>query len=134
MYYAICYVSTSDQSLSKNDLEELFNYTANKNNQSGISGILLHNDGNFLQYFEGEESQIKELYYSKIMQDVRHKNVMTLFESKISNQYFQGYEAGFTSVLQKNNTPKLRAYINLLKHLNSKEIEVLSNTVNSFLS
>ncbi|WP_299677324.1 BLUF domain-containing protein [uncultured Dokdonia sp.] len=134
MLYSICYVSTLSKQLEDTELKKLFDFCSTKNIDRGISGVLLHNSGNFLQYFEGDELQIKELYYSKIKKDTRHKNIITLFEKKIEVQYFTGYKAGFTSIISENQTRSLRSYLNLLNYLDSSEIEALSKTVNSFLS
>ncbi|WP_299763506.1 BLUF domain-containing protein [uncultured Dokdonia sp.] len=134
MLYSICYVSTLRNALEGNELKELFDSCSTKNIKRGISGILLHNSGNFLQYFEGDEVKIKELYYSKIKKDPRHKNIITLFEKEIDVLYFTGYKAGFTSILEENQTKSLRSYLNLLNYLESSEMEALSKTVNSFIS
>lgn len=134
MFYGICYVSTLNKSLSTEELKELFEFCAIKNITKGISGVLLHNSGNFLQYFEGDKEVIQNLYYSKIQKDIRHKNVITLFEKDINAQYFTGYEAGFTSIIEKNQIKNLKSYLKLLKYLDSSEMKMLSNTVNSFLS
>ncbi len=134
MLYSICYVSTSNKELDSSELKQLFEFCAIKNITEDISGILLHNSGNFLQYFEGDEVKIKELYYSKIKKDTRHKNIITVFEKRIDNLYFIGYKAGFTSVIEENQTASLRSYLNLLNYLDSTEMEALSKTVNSFLS
>ena len=134
MLYSICYVSNSSQYLSLEELKELFDFCTLRNIENNISGILLHNSGNFLQYIEGEESKIKELYHFRIKEDIRHKNIITVFEKKIDVLYFTGYKAGFTSVIEENQTQSLRSYLNLLNYLDSREIEALTKTVNSFLS
>jgi hypothetical protein len=133
MLYSICYVSTSKKDLNSIELRQLFEFCAAKNITKNISGILLHNSGNFLQYFEGDERKIKELFYLKIKKDSRHKNIITLFEKEIHDPYFTGYKAGFTSVIEENQTASLRSYLNLLKYLDSAEMEALSKTVNSFI-
>lgn len=134
MLYGICYVSTLRNPLNSEELRELFVLCATKNIAKDISGVLLHNSGNFLQYFEGDELKIKELFYSKIKKDPRHKNIITLFEKEINNLYFTGYKAGFTSVIEDNQIGSLRSYLNLLKYLDSAEMKAFSKTVNSFLS
>ena len=134
MLYGICYVSTLRSPLDSHELRELFVFCATKNIAENVSGILLHNSGNFLQYFEGDELKIKELFYSKIKKDTRHKNIITLFEKEINDLYFTGYKAGFTSIIEDNQIGSLRSYLNLLKYLDSAEMEALSKTVNSFLS
>ncbi|WP_299209121.1 BLUF domain-containing protein [uncultured Dokdonia sp.] len=134
MLYGICYVSTLRSSLKPDELKELFVLCATKNISENISGVLLHNSGNFLQYFEGDEVKIKELYYGKIKKDIRHKNIITLFEKEIDDQYFTGYKAGFTSIIEDNQIASLRSYLNLLHYLDSSEMQALSKTVYSFLS
>lgn len=134
MFYAICYVSSVNESLNSDDLQTLFEQTQATKNANNISGILLHNAGNFLQYIEGEEESIKELYYKHIELDDRHHNAIVLFENRIKDPYFLEYQAGFTSVMHKNSTQKLIAYLQLLKYVDSKEMETLNNTINSFLS
>ncbi len=134
MFYGICYVSTSNESMNTNELKQLFDFCTSKNIKQGISGVLLHNSGNFLQYFEGTKEEIKNLYYTKIKKDTRHKNIITIFEKEINNQYFTGYNAGFTSIIERNQIRNLKAYLNLLKYLDSSEMKMLSTTVNSFLS
>jgi len=78
--------------------------------------------------------KIKELYYGKIKKDIRHKNIITLFEKEIDDQYFTGYKAGFTSIIEDNQIASLRSYLNLLHYLDSSEMQALSKTVYSFLS
>lgn len=134
MPYGICYVSTSSIFLTEEELKQLFEFCATKNITQGISGILLHNSGNFLQYFEGDKEEIKNLYHSKIKKDSRHKNIITLFEKDINAQYFTGYEAGFTSIIEKNQIKNLKSYLQLLKYLDSSEMEMLSSTINSFFT
>lgn len=134
MLYGICYVSTSSNFLTEEELKQLFEFCAIKNITQGISGILLHNSGNFLQYFEGDKEEIKNLYHSKIKKDSRHKNIITLFEKDINAQYFTGYEAGFTSIIEKNQIKNLKSYLQLLKYLDSSEMKMLSSTINSFFT
>jgi len=134
MLYGICYVSTLQSPLDSQELRELFLLCATKNIAENISGVLLHNSGNFLQYLEGDELKIKELFYTKIKKDPRHKNIITLFEKEINDLYFTGYKAGFTSVIEENQIGNLRSYLNLLKYLDSSEMKALSKTVSSFLT
>ncbi len=132
MHFSICYVS-SVNSLSNNQLEVLFDQTTKSNLKNHVSGVLLCNSGNFFQYMEGKETIIKTLYYDKIKKDTRHKNPIVLFEKEIDHLYFEGYESGFSSVLGKEKIAKLSAYIKLLKHLDTKEVEAVTSTITSFL-
>jgi hypothetical protein len=132
MFYAICYVSTANE-LDQFQVQKLLSTTESKNNKQNISGILIHNSGNFLQYIEGSEENVKSLYYEKICKDTRHKNSIVLIEKSINNLYFNGYETGFTTILEENTTHKLRTYLNLLKYLDSQEVEAVTRTIETFL-
>lgn len=132
MFYAICYVSTAN-GLDEFQVQKLLSTTESKNNKQNISGILIHNSGNFLQYIEGSEENVKSLYYEKICKDTRHKNSIVLIEKSIRDLYFIGYEIGFTSILENNTTAKLRSYLHLLEHLDSNEVQALTSTIETFL-
>ena len=132
MYYAICYVSSAND-LFNFEIKELLSSTASKNLENNISGVLLHNAGNFLQYMEGTKEEVIELYYARILKDTRHKDPIVLIEKEIDNLYFDGYETGFTSILEKNDSAKFRSYIELLKHLDSKDVRAVTSTIETFL-
>ncbi len=132
MYYAICYVSTAND-LKDYEIDHLLSTTANNNQDNNISGLLIHNSGNFLQYMEGKEENVKALYYNKISKDSRHKDPIVVIEKPIENLYFQGYETGFTSVLKTNTMAKLRSYIQLLNYLDSQEVTAVTSTIETFL-
>ncbi len=132
MFYAICYVSTSNDLLNF-EIRELLSNTATANQKNNISGILVHNSGNFLQYMEGPEKEVKDLYYNKISKDTRHKDPIILMNKAIDNLYFDGYETGFTSILEKNTVTKLRSYVQLLKYLDTNEVQAVTSTIETFL-
>jgi hypothetical protein len=98
MYYAICYVSSANDLLNF-EIKELLSSTTNKNLKNNISGILLHNAGNFLQYMEGTKKEVQALYHNHIAKDTRHKDPIVLIEKDIDHRYFDGYDSGFTSIL-----------------------------------
>lgn len=132
MYFAICYVSNINNK-SDCDLGALFEQSTNANQKNNISGILMYNAGNFLQYIEGSKEAIIALYYDKISKDNRHKSPLVLFEKEITHLYFNGYESGFSSVLGKEKADKLNTYLTLLNHLESKEIKSITHTITAFL-
>jgi len=133
MLYCISYVSTITKELNQSQLKELLDNVVHKNLNKGITGILLYNSGNFLQYLEGPEDKVKMLY-DKIFKDIRHKDVIAILHKKVEVQYFSGFKAGYSSIIEKNQIRNLKSYLNLLKYLDSKEIKMFTNTVNSFLS
>ena len=132
MYYAICYVSNANNLLNF-EIKELMEYSARRNLEKNISGILLNNAGNFFQYMEGEKKAVKELFYKKIKEDTRHKNTIVLIEKEIDHLYFKGYKTGFSAILEEQEKDKLRSYIKLLQELASHEVDAVTKTMEAFL-
>jgi hypothetical protein len=64
------------------------------NTVKGITGILLHKAGNFLQVIEGEEAEVLPLY-NKICQDSRHTNVRKLLQRSLVERQFGDWSMGF---------------------------------------
>lgn len=132
MFYAISYVSTAND-LQKFEIDLLLSNTAIMNKQLNISGLLIYNSGNFFQYMEGRKEDIEHIYLEKISKDIRHRDIILLMQKDISERYFDGYETGFTAALQKNAISKLRSYIQLLKYLDTKEVQTVTSTIETFL-
>ena len=132
MYYAICYVSNANNLLDF-EIRELMEHSAGRNLKRSISGILLNNGGNFFQYMEGDVHVIKELFYKNIKEDSRHKNTIVVLEKEIDHLYFEGYETGFTAILEEQDKVKLRSYLKLLQELASNEVAPVTKTIETFL-
>ena len=62
MNYAISYVSTAAEGISKEDIQDLLELSSRKNNDHNITGILLYSNGNFFQVLEGEKLLINSLF------------------------------------------------------------------------
>lgn len=68
-----------------------------KNKLHGISGILLFSSGVVMQYIEGEQDQIDNLY-SNILLDERHHNIIKLLDEFIENKIFKEWSMKFKNV------------------------------------
>lgn len=75
----IIYVSSARQLFSDAALETLLLKARSANAANAISGLLLYQDGNFMQLLEGPKVAVSELY-AAIRQDPRHHDVVTLIE------------------------------------------------------
>jgi hypothetical protein len=60
----------------------------------GITGLLLHIDGGFLQILEGDERAVRELY-SRIAADRRHREPRILLDREIAAPTFTGCSMSF---------------------------------------
>lgn len=93
----IIYVSSSTRRLSHSDLDALLVQARDFNALNGITGMLLHRDGNFMQAIEGPEQTLRGLYQS-IARDRRHHGVITLVDEAINSREFGDWSMGFENI------------------------------------
>ncbi len=92
---SLIYVSRAIQAMSLDELSKLLIQARASNQATGISGVLLHHDGLFLQLMEGE-SQAVETLLKKIMTDRRHEGVLILVDSlRKRPRMFPDWKMGF---------------------------------------
>jgi hypothetical protein len=75
-------------------LRELLTGARAHNTAAGISGVLLHVDGSFLQILEGPSTPVHWLL-ARIEADRRHRRVLTLVVRDITERNFPDWSMGF---------------------------------------
>ena len=90
MFTVIVYKSRSVKQLISDELTELVEAAAQKNQENAISGVLLYDGDYFLQYLEGPDVAIK-LLYQLITLDDRHRNVVKLMDDFSPTRRFGGW-------------------------------------------
>ena len=90
------------------------------NKKSGLTSIL------------GKEVVSK--LYEKIRSDERHKNVLTLQQSQVSQRVFDDYESGFLVPNNTNLIFDLNSYLKYLRLLEDKEVNQIITIVESIYS
>ena len=80
--------------MNDEELEGLLNQAKINNAKRDVSGILIYNDSNFIQYLEGPESTLHELF-DKIKDDPRYTSVTRLDFAKIDARVFGDWWMGF---------------------------------------
>lgn len=93
----LLYTSTCHQPFSLQDLNLLLAECRLKNTFLGITGILLYNQGAFLQVLEGEDLTVRKIY-KKIKNDSRHKNVITVNEYAIEKRNYFDWSMAFKEI------------------------------------
>ncbi|MDE1891487.1 MAG: BLUF domain-containing protein [Betaproteobacteria bacterium] len=116
MIYYIIYLSSAKKLF---DTEALINLLkiSNKNNSAiGVTGMLLHKDGNFIQFIEGDQQKVQALF-NKIKQDNRHHDVFVIDDGWLDERLFADWKMGFRNLdlLDSDNTIK-EGYSDFLNH------------------
>ena len=93
---AIVYVSSAVTLLDNDALVELLRVARARNEDAGVTGLLLHADGNFLQYLEGEHDRLMPIWAS-IERDPRHHRINVLLDGPTAQREFEGWSMAYGS-------------------------------------
>lgn len=93
--HAIAYLSTSNERfIAPKAIDHLLANARNFNQSCGVTGVLLHHDGNFFQYFEGPLESV-QLVYDRILKSKSHYGITEMLNSKAEQRHFSTWSMGF---------------------------------------
>lgn len=84
---AIAYVSQARADLSAERLQAVVDDAARFNKMAGVTGVLLHDGGHFLQYIEGPPDGIASVY-ERILQAGSHVDIIELARGRLGQRQF----------------------------------------------
>jgi hypothetical protein len=90
----LLYVSNASRDIAPRALDGILSASRANNTLLGITGLLLHIDGGFLQILEGDERAVRELY-ARVAADRRHWEPRILLDREIPAPAFAGWSMGF---------------------------------------
>jgi hypothetical protein len=91
---ALTYLSTATRPFSTDDLTGLMAHARPKNEAHGITGMLLHAGGSFIQTIEGAADDVDALF-GQIEADPRHRDVMVTLREDVAGRSFPDWSMGF---------------------------------------
>ncbi len=109
MFY-IVYISTAVKLPNHDELTALLQQCRDSNQKLGITGLLLYQQGTFMQMLEGDKEAVIELYH-RISRDPRHTAVHTVLEGEIGQRNFADWSMGFVNM---DKTGRLPAYVDFI--------------------
>lgn len=83
----LAYISAASPDLEITDMEAILNAAVRRNEELGVTGVLLFNGLNFLQILEGAPEAVAQVY-SLIIADRRHSGVVTILDEQTEEQIF----------------------------------------------
>ena len=116
----IIYTSRPTKAFSEKELEDLLFESRAKNQQLGITGMMVYLNVMFIQLIEGDETAVNKLFAS-IQNDLRHAQVTTLFEGNIDQRHFPEFTMGFHS--NSSAMENVEGFENLKSIISSKETQ-----------
>lgn len=108
MLVRLLYASrTVDASVSPEMIDSIIHSSRAFNPPAGITGLLCHGGGVFMQVLEGGRHAVNSLY-NKIAQDKRHRDVMIVHYEEITERRFAGWTMGLVNLSKINPSVLLR--------------------------
>lgn len=106
------YTSEARNKFAPAELQELLLIARRNNDRDAVTGMLLYEDGTFLQVLEGE-NDVVEATYQRIAADKRHHKIMLIARFEIDHRSFHDWEMGFFDA-SGGNLLQLPGYSNFL--------------------
>lgn len=97
----VTYVSREVAGLTPDQLLALISQCHRNNPNKGLTGMLLHGNGTFLQVLEGDEQVINSLL-TAIAQDPRHTSMTIVRRQSVTTRQFDGWSMGFERVTDES--------------------------------
>lgn len=132
MRLAICYVSNSNLYFTEEEIKELLVALQEKYEHLYLKGIFLYSEGNIFQIIEGEEKEVLTIWEEK-RKDKRHKNLIKIFEEKITTPPFDGYLCEYISEEDKYDHDYIKKLFDQLKSLDEKPRKAATEILKLFL-
>lgn len=111
--HRIIYFSAAPKELTKEEINSLFVTTKASNQKMGITGLLVHIDGNFLHIIEGKKENVLQILETS-KTDELHKYVIPVYNKSIPKRIFKEWFTGcsaqdFTELKQSPKTNPVQA-------------------------
>ncbi len=112
----LIYTSTSNSFFSLEELSLLWEKANSNNLKTGITGLLLYQEGIFMQMLEGDLDNILTLY-DKIQVDSRHNCAPQPIIGEIPKRFFPNWSMGFKQIELGHDLPNLNVFLNYIDSL-----------------
>ena len=89
----IVYVSEAAAPCSTHELARILVVARNNNQRDGLTGVVLHHEGSFLQLLEGPAETVRARF-ADIVEDPRHRKVTVLEIADVAERIFGAWTMG----------------------------------------
>lgn len=110
MYYLI-YISTAEKGVGEGEMHDILTASVKNNERNDLSGLLVYNDGAFIQMLEGKKEEVTSTF-DKIKADKRHFEVKVLSQGASDKRYFPNWRMAL-EVTHEKTFRELEAFENL---------------------
>jgi len=127
----IIYTSHSLVPMSSDELVALLSQSRRRNAAAGISGLLLHADGNFMQTIEGEAEAVHALF-ARIEGDKRHEGLILICDEPIAQRSYGEWSMAFREI-GREDAAKLQGFARHRHAISAEDRDLARNLMATFL-
>ena len=113
----LVYISERSAKSNEQEIKDIQVKAEQKNHQLNITGALLYTERFFLQFLEGENRNLNELF-ADICQDNRHSNVRLMLYKTVHNRDFPTWSLGVRKLLDRQENQDLLSLLDMLGNSN----------------
>lgn len=95
--HSLVYVSSATRPLSTPELEAILAVARRNNRAAGVTGMLLHCNGNFMQVLEGPLGALEETF-QRICRSAAHHEIIELVREPVAAREFSDWSMAFSPV------------------------------------
>ncbi|KWR76371.1 BLUF domain-containing protein [Cupriavidus sp. IDO] len=107
MLVRLLYASRAREPIDAAMLDAILATSLERNPRHGITGVLCHGNGIFMQALEGDRQEVSHLYQA-ITRDPRHHDVVLLHFEEICGRDFSGWAMGQVNTARLNTATLLK--------------------------
>jgi Sensors of blue-light using FAD len=107
MLIRLLYASRAKTDASASEMASILQQSRNNNPPEGITGILCHSSGIYLQVLEGGRASVNALY-NRVAKDSRHSDVTILHYEEVSERCFSNWTMGQVDLAKVNPSLMLK--------------------------
>ncbi|MFJ3383372.1 MULTISPECIES: BLUF domain-containing protein [unclassified Curtobacterium] len=94
MLQSLVYMSSATEPFDDDALERLLDHARARNTEDGLTGMLVHRSGRFMQLLEGPYDRVMATY-ARILEDDRHGDVALLVEESLHTRRFPDWTMAY---------------------------------------
>lgn len=127
----MAYLSSATEPPTGDVLDSILAASRRNNAARGVTGMLCHYDGSFLQFLEGAEDDV-EAVFGVIAMDQRHRGLVRLYTRKIAERLFPDWSMALAR--PGDLDPEQQAFSKGLRDLEVAATPAHSQLVEPFLN
>jgi hypothetical protein len=126
----LAYYSSATQAFETASLGPVLETSQRNNTRAGVTGLLCHYDGSFLQFLEGEPEAVTETF-SRISADPRHRQVLVVYRQPITARAFADWSMSLVDIERLG--PAEQAFCTALQEIEIKGDAAHREAIEPFL-